>query len=265
MDLRADQGAALRAARARPAARRRPARGRSPSCAPGVARARMRADARPRRRLRALGGDPHHGRLVAAARCDDQFEPSWASTLFASLHRLIKTLDNDPNIDGAHLGSAYQGGCLRPACRRTCARLLGRRRLRGLRGPPGRGSRLLARLLRRQPSGAAATSGAAAGALARAEGASARRSAAYADEALRRRQAWARTHAASPATSSCFDAVRHPPARRGRAAADPLDQPPDLPAGRRDPAHGAAVRRASRSRVAGRCALALPAGRRTRA
>ena len=39
----------------------------------------------------------------------------------------------------------------------------------------------------------------------------------------------------------CFDAVSFRRHRRRHAAADPLDQPPDVPAGERDPGTGAAL------------------------
>ena len=59
--------------------------------------------------------------------------------LFDSLKTMLRQ-DDDPNLDGAHLGSAYNGGWYHYA-QKDLRRLLGRKRLRGLRGPPARGNR----------------------------------------------------------------------------------------------------------------------------
>ena len=52
----------------------------------------------------------------------------------------LKLLDNAPNNEGAHLGSAYQGGAY-GLVQRELRTLLGRKRLKGLKGPPARKAR----------------------------------------------------------------------------------------------------------------------------
>ncbi len=52
----------------------------------------------------------------------------------------FKNLDNEPNNHGAHLGSAYQGGTY-GLLQKDLRTLLGRKRLKKLKGPPGKKSR----------------------------------------------------------------------------------------------------------------------------
>ena len=52
----------------------------------------------------------------------------------------FKLLDNEPNNHGAHLGSAYQGGSY-GLMQKDLRTLLGRKRLKRLKGPPGKKSR----------------------------------------------------------------------------------------------------------------------------
>jgi hypothetical protein len=69
-----------------------------------------------------------------------EFKPSFGSPLFRSLRSFLRP-DNDPNWDGAHLGSAYDGGWYHYV-QQDLRRVLGKRHLRGLRGVPKRGTRL---------------------------------------------------------------------------------------------------------------------------
>ena len=69
-----------------------------------------------------------------------QFKPTLGPVVFDRLKGILRQ-DDDPNLDGAHLGSAYNGGWYHYA-EKDLRRLLGRRRLRGLRGPPSRRARL---------------------------------------------------------------------------------------------------------------------------
>src|SRR5918992_2284346 len=69
-----------------------------------------------------------------------QFRPTLGRGVFSRLKGMLRQ-DDDPNLDGAHLGSAYNGGWYHYA-EKDLRRLLGRRRLRGLRGPPSRRARL---------------------------------------------------------------------------------------------------------------------------
>jgi len=69
-----------------------------------------------------------------------EFRQALGPRVFASLRRMLRQ-DDDPNLDGAHLGSAYNGGWYHYA-HKDLRRLLGRRRLRGLRKPPSRRNRL---------------------------------------------------------------------------------------------------------------------------
>jgi acyl-homoserine lactone acylase PvdQ len=71
---------------------------------------------------------------------DAQFKPTLGPTLFKRLKGILRQ-DDDPNLDGAHLGSAYNGGWYHYA-EKDLRRLLGTRRLRGLRRPPSRRARL---------------------------------------------------------------------------------------------------------------------------
>jgi acyl-homoserine lactone acylase PvdQ len=69
-----------------------------------------------------------------------EFRPTFGRAVFNRLQDLLRQ-DDDPNLDGAHLGSAYNGGWYHYA-EKDLRRLLGRRRLRGLRRPPSRRARL---------------------------------------------------------------------------------------------------------------------------
>jgi len=69
-----------------------------------------------------------------------EFRPVFGSPLFRGLRDFIRP-DDDPNLDGSHLGSAYNGGWYHYV-QQDLRRVLGKRRLKGLRGPPKRGTRL---------------------------------------------------------------------------------------------------------------------------
>jgi hypothetical protein len=69
-----------------------------------------------------------------------EFKPVFGSSLFRGLRSFIRP-DDDPNLNGAHLGSAYDGGWYHYV-QQDLRRVLGKRRLKGLRGPPKRGTRL---------------------------------------------------------------------------------------------------------------------------
>jgi acyl-homoserine lactone acylase PvdQ len=71
---------------------------------------------------------------------DAQFKPTLGEAVFNRLKGILRQ-DDDPNLDGSHLGSAYNGGWYHYA-EKDLRRLLGRRRLRGLRGPPSRRARM---------------------------------------------------------------------------------------------------------------------------
>jgi len=71
---------------------------------------------------------------------DYEFKPVFGRTLFRRLRSFLRP-DDDPNLDGAHLGSAYNGGWYHYV-QQDLRRVLGKRRLKGLRGPPRRGTRL---------------------------------------------------------------------------------------------------------------------------
>ena len=71
---------------------------------------------------------------------DYEFKPSWGKPLFSRMQGFLLP-DNDPNGDGAHLGSAYDGGWYHYV-QQDIRSVLGKRRLKGLRGPPKRGTRL---------------------------------------------------------------------------------------------------------------------------
>jgi acyl-homoserine lactone acylase PvdQ len=69
-----------------------------------------------------------------------EFRPALGGALFDRLKARIRQ-DDDPNLDGAHVGSAYNGGWYHYV-HKDLRRVLGKRRLRRLRGPPRRGARL---------------------------------------------------------------------------------------------------------------------------
>src|SRR3954451_8355167 len=71
---------------------------------------------------------------------DYQFKPAWGKPLYNRLRAFLAP-DNDPNGDGAHLGSAYDGGWYHYV-QQDLRSVLGKRRLKRLRGPPKRGTRL---------------------------------------------------------------------------------------------------------------------------
>ena len=150
----------------------------------------------------------------------------------------FKLLDNEPNNHGAHLGSAYQGGTY-GLVQKDLRTLLGRKRLKRLKGPPGKKSRYSRTYcggtkrrrgtLRPLPPRAGVHAGPGHGQDARPS-------------------STARTTSASPSPASGpptrAAAGRRPVllrldldarARRRAAAGDPLDQPADLPAGSGDP------------------------------
>ena len=89
-------------------------------CAQGSHRRRPQ----PRRRLRGLGRDPDHGRLVAAAG-QGRVRARAGSALFGQIQTMVP-LDNPPNNGGDHLGSAYQDGWWGYASK-DLRRVLGRR------------------------------------------------------------------------------------------------------------------------------------------
>ena len=153
----------------------------------------------------------------------------------------FKLLDNTPNNHGDHLGSAYQGGTY-GLMQKDLRTLLGRKRLQaGLRGHrPGQAGRYSRTYCggtkrRRARCGAAA-------ALLRAHPERGPRQDArqlYGDDEI--------CNAPSPASARIGPGPQAAPTRRAstaiwmralgaaRAAGHPLDQPPDLPAGRGDP------------------------------
>ena len=69
-----------------------------------------------------------------------EFRPTLGPTVFSRLKSILPQ-DDDPHLDGAHHGSAYQNGWY-GYVQKDLRLLLGRKRLRGLRRPPGRRSRL---------------------------------------------------------------------------------------------------------------------------
>jgi hypothetical protein len=71
---------------------------------------------------------------------DYEFKPAWGKPLFRSTESMLLP-DNDPNGDGAHLGSAYDGGWYHYV-QQDLRSVLGKKRLKGLRGPPKKGTRL---------------------------------------------------------------------------------------------------------------------------
>jgi acyl-homoserine lactone acylase PvdQ len=85
---------------------------------------------------------------TAAVRIMDAWWPLWIKAAYQPtlgpkvFQRFFdfKIIDNDPNNHGAHLGSAYQGGTY-GLTQRDLRTLLGRKRLKGLKGPPSRKAR----------------------------------------------------------------------------------------------------------------------------
>jgi acyl-homoserine lactone acylase PvdQ len=69
-----------------------------------------------------------------------QFEPAMGTGVFQGLEGMLRP-DDDPNLDGSHLGSAYNGGWYHYA-QEDLRRVLGNRRLRGLRRAPTGRARL---------------------------------------------------------------------------------------------------------------------------
>jgi acyl-homoserine lactone acylase PvdQ len=69
-----------------------------------------------------------------------EFKPAFGPTVFRDAKSLLQ-LDDDPNLDGVHHGSAYQTGWYSYA-QKDLRRVLGRKRLKGLRRAPRKGARL---------------------------------------------------------------------------------------------------------------------------
>jgi len=164
---------------------------------------------------------------------DYEFKPSWGKPLFSRMKSFLAP-DNDPNGDGAHLGSSYDGGWYHYV-QQDIRSVLGKRRLKGLRGRPKRGTRLSLHLLRRLGAQARQPEGlppphphlTRPGARRRPE------------EDLRGR----RLRQVRPAERPMVLRHRAPAAgRRDRPAADRVDQPADLPAGGRGQEEGASLR-----------------------
>ena len=199
------------------------ARGRGETA--GLAARRRAAQGRqPRRRVRAQRRDPDHGRLVAAVggqaqSCRRSARRRSTGSTSTGRHR------QRPNGHGDHLGSAYQGSWygyvrkdLRTRPRSARPRPVLARVLRRRRTLPGR-----ARPPSRPPL----------------EGPR--------ERGLRRRQGL--RAAGKPATSGA--STRSAAPHRWRVPApDPLDQPPDLPAGERGPEAPAALSQAHRHALA---------------
>ena len=86
--------------------------------------------------------------FAEAVRIMDAWWPLWIRQAYEpalgkdAYERFIafKLLDNEPNNHGDHLGSAYQGGSY-GLTQKDLRTLLGRKRLRGLRGPPSKRAR----------------------------------------------------------------------------------------------------------------------------
>ena len=147
-----------------------------------------------------------------------QFEPSLGSKLFDQLVDAHE-LDNAPNNDGSHLGSAYQGGWYGYAAK-DLRRVLGRKRQ----------GAVLQALLRRPARGRAA--GRACATRCRGRSTCPRPS----STPTRRARTPARR------TTRLLRQDRLPLDGRGHAADDRLAEPAHLPAGRRDPRPPAALR-----------------------
>ena len=146
---------------------------------------------------------------------DGQFKPVLGPTLFGRLVDMID-IDDEPNAHGTHVGSSYMAGWYAyvergPAQAARQAR------------PGG----LLAYLLRRRRPRAAARS------CARPSGRRSTRPSSR-PTAATRPATRARTRASTTSGASTRSST---PGRRHYPAADPLDQPPDLPAGRRGRRH----------------------------
>ena len=157
----------------------------------------------------------------------------------------FKNLDNEPNNHGAHLGSAYQGGTY-GLVQKDLRTLLGRKRLQQAEAAPPRARRRATRApTAAARSGAAARCAAAAACSRRTLIAGARRDARADLRRGRDLQEPARPRPVRPAPQGRRPVVLRldldARARRRPAAGDPLDQPPDLPAGRRDPGPCAAL------------------------
>ena len=199
----------------------------------------LRRDANQRRRLRARRRDPDHGRLVAAVGAGE-FQPVLGAAAFRRADRRPSTIDNAPNNGGEHLGSAYQDGWY-GYVRKDLRTVLGRK----VRGPYSR---------------------------VYCGGGSLKRCRAALRTSLRA------ALAPSPATKlyggdpKCREARRPvvlrrgppPPGRRRHPAADPLDQPPDVPAGRTRSSRRCHARSASGSRLPQRDLHRAPRRRATR-
>ena len=135
----------------------------------------------------------------------------------------LEPLDDDPNLNGEHHGSAYQMGWYGYA-QKDLRRLLGRR----VRGPLSRvycgGSKTRQGTRRKCQSRLRAS-------LKRALNQDP--GAFYKDKTCEDYE--------MPSNQWCYDAVRQRPGRSDQPATDPLDQPADVPAGGRDPEEGAAL------------------------
>ncbi len=215
------EGAAVRASHAR-----QPARPADEARHRDAARlgegGRPPAGPRPERRLRAFGGGLDPRPLVAEVAARSSSGPTMGAGVYKRALGMIAQ-DDDPNLDGEHHGSAYQNGwyALRAEGPEAAAR------------PPSP-REAVARLLRRlgEATGHAQEVPVAAARLAEAR-AEAGRGGLLQGRDLRRIR-----DALEPVVLR-----RRAPASRWRdqPAADPLDQPPDLPAGGRGRAGGAAL------------------------
>jgi acyl-homoserine lactone acylase PvdQ len=136
----------LRATRVLPYALRLLGRPRNPALRSALAKLRAWRRAGGHRRDRDRNGVYEHSDAVRILDAwwprwlQAQFRPTLGRTVFNRLKDMIRP-DDDPNLDGAHLGSAYNGGWYHYA-EKDLRRVLGRRRLRGLRGAPGRRAHL---------------------------------------------------------------------------------------------------------------------------
>ena len=149
-----------------------------------------------------------------------EFKPEMGAAFFDAVHGVL-AFDNEPNNHGQHLGSAYQDGWWGYVSK-DLRRVLGQ----------SVSGRLLAHVLRRRLADAPAAT--------RCARRSRTRSPCRRARSTTRTPSTAGTQrvAQCPAGKSdqwCFDSVRFRPIGAVTVPHDPLDQPPDLPAGRRDP------------------------------
>ena len=125
------------AARVGQAARPARARRRSTRCAPGGA-GEPRRDARPRQRLRGRERDRDHGRLVAEAAARPSSSRSWARS---SSTRCAGASWSTTRRTTTATTSARPTRTAGTASQKDLRTVLGRKRLKRLKGPPGRKSR----------------------------------------------------------------------------------------------------------------------------